>query len=215
MRYGVLAVLFFWFVFCGGASAKEPRALRVAVDAERGRVWALQPDGVHVHALHPKRKLAHVPLPGWIVAGEPDGCVPDLALDRWGDAVVTSDVVPVLWKVHAGSFSVSRHELALDADTDRDVGFAGLVRSPEHGVFFAVSFHHGTLWRIDPTLRRAEKVALSPLLHGACQLTLRPPRVRPLPSRLVELCAYTPAEWTVRLSPDLRSARASRGVCLD
>ncbi|HYD55934.1 MAG TPA: hypothetical protein VEB41_03400 [Burkholderiales bacterium] len=185
--------------------AMEGPVLRQVLDTARGRAWTLAPDGVHVHSLPERRKIAHLKLPGWIVAGELYGCTPDLALNEWGDAVVTSDIVPVVWKVHAGSFAVSRHELVLDRDTDREVGFAAIAWSPRHRTFLAVSFHHGTLWRIDPLLRRAQKVALSSPLPGACQLALRG----------TKLCVYTPQEWTVHLAPDLRSAHAARKACVD
>jgi hypothetical protein len=186
------------------AFATESSFARRVVDAERGRVWTLAPDGVRVHA-RDGALLRHVPIPGWIVAGEPYGCMPDLALDRWGDAVVTSDVVPVVWKVHAATFAVTRHELVLDRETAQDVGFAALAYSARHGVFFAASFHHGTLWRVDPLLRRAQKVDLPQPLRGVCQMAVARER----------LCAYTPAEWQVRLAPDLRSAAARRAPCRD
>jgi hypothetical protein len=212
MRYAFLLGLVVSLFLPSQPSAKEPPALRVAVDAERGRLWALRPDGVHVYAMNGRRKLAQLALPGWVVAGEPYGCLPDLALDRWGDAVVTSDILPLVWKVNAASLTVTRHELALDSDRDREVGFAGLAWSAVHGAFFAISFHHGTLWRIDPQLSRAQKVELSPLLPGACGLVLRP---RSRPGAATELCVRVPNEWSIRLSPDQRSARAARGACLD
>lgn len=183
------------------AAAGEHGFFRRVVDAERGRVWVLTSDGVQIESLKNGRVLGRVRLPGWTVAGEPHGCAPGLAVDEWGDAVVTSDVLPTLWKVHAATFAASRHELAVD--TDRDVGFSALGYSHVHGAFLAVSFHHGTLWRIDRQLRRAEKIALSQPLIGACQLIVRPDRV----------CVYTPLEWTVELSRDLRSATARRGSC--
>lgn len=214
MRYAFLLGLVVSLLLSNEASGKEPPALRVAVDAKRARLWALRPDGVHVYAMNGRRKLAHLALPGWVVAGEPHGCVPALALDRWGDAVVTSDVLPLVWKVNAASLAVTRHELALDADRDRDVGFAGLAWSPAHGAFFAISFHHGTLWRIDPQLSRAQKIELSPPLPGACGLELRP-RAHPGAAAATDLCTRVPNEWTIRLSPDQRSARAVRAACLD
>jgi hypothetical protein len=215
MRYAFLFSLVVSLLLLDEASAKEPPALRVAVDAQRERIWALRPDGVHVYATNGRRKIAHVALPGWVVAGEPHGCLPDLALDRWGDAVVTSDILPLVWKVEAASFAVTRHELELDADRDREVGFAGLAWSPAHGAFFAISFHHGTLWRIGPQLDRAQKVDLSPPLPGACGLIVRPRPHGAGAGAATELCARVPNEWAIRLSPDQRSARAVRAACLD
>jgi streptogramin lyase len=115
-----------------------------------------------------------VRLPGWVWAGAPYGCLPDLALGPRGEAVVTSNVLPTLWRIDPDSLAVSVHALALDADDDKDVGFTGLVYSPQHGAFFAASHAHGSLWRIDPQLRTARKMPLSASNPQPCGLALRP-----------------------------------------
>ena len=97
----------------------------------------------------------------------PYGCPPDLALGPKGEAVVTSNIVPILWRIDPDTLAVSVHELVLDADNDKDVGFSGLRYSTEHGVFFAASDVHGSLWRIDPLLRKGQKVPfLAPIREG-------------------------------------------------
>src|SRR5688572_869792 len=68
------------------------------------------------------REPVRISLPGWVWAGEPYGCGPALALGPGGEAVITSDVVPVVWRVDPASLRVSVHALELDRDTDKDVG---------------------------------------------------------------------------------------------
>jgi len=132
--------------------------LRHQLDAERNRVWLLTGEGVAIFDAAAPDKVQRVPLTSWQFAGEPYGCLPDLALGPEGEAVISSDVVPVLWRVDPRSLAVTRHELQLDADSDKDVGFTVLTYLPEQGEFLAVSGLHGTVWRIDGQLRQAHRM---------------------------------------------------------
>jgi hypothetical protein len=89
-----------------------------------------------------------------------------VAIGPHGEAVVTSNVLPVLWKIDPQTLAVSVHRLQLEADKDKDVGFSGIVY--RNGAYFAVSDLQGSLWRIDPLMRRAERIAASEELRGAC-----------------------------------------------
>jgi len=120
-------------------------------DPPRAHAWQLTRDGVVADR-------TAVPLPGWIRAEEAYACPPDLAVGPKGEAVITSNVVPTLWRVDPQTLAVTEHPLTLDADTDKDVGFTRLVYSPKHAAFFAVSRAHGSLWRIDTQLQRARKL---------------------------------------------------------
>jgi hypothetical protein len=133
--------------------------IRHQADEARGRIWVLTPSGVVVFDLNAPRPLRRVPLPEWVWAGEPYGCLPDLALGPKGEAVISSDVLPTLWRVDPETLEVSEHALALDADTDKDIGFAKLEYSAEQNAYFGVSSFYGSVWRIDPQLGRAQKVA--------------------------------------------------------
>ena len=148
-----------------------------------------------------------VTLPGWHWAGEPYACAPAVATGPRGEVVVTSNVVPVLWKIDPATLAVSVHRLQLDADTDKDVGFSGLVYSERDGAYLAVSEAHGTLWRIDLPLRRAQKIALSEPVRGACSLSVqRLDRA----SRFTRLCLDG---RSVNLAPDQRSAYVHAAGC--
>lgn len=134
---------------------------RTRVDAARSRFWTLTPDGVVLFEGTRQERIA-VSLPGWVWAAAPYGCPPDLALGPRGEVMVTSNVVPTLWRIDPRTLAVSVHPLALDADGGRDMGFTGLAFSAKHGAYFASSEAHGSRWRIDPMSGTARK-----LLDGA------------------------------------------------
>lgn len=197
-------------LFVAGLSAAAiagdgARSLRFQKDA--AREWILTPDGVAVVDSR-TRATRFVTLPEWVWAGESFLCPPDLALGPNGEAVVTSNVVPSLWRIDPVSLRVTKHDLVLDADTHRDVGFTGLTYSPRLGVYFGIA-DAGTLWRVDPLLRRAQKIAVNALIPRACGLTsLETGRA----SRRFGLCVRAQsASWTLHFSPDQRSAYARPG----
>ena len=183
------------------ALAAEP--LRTVHDASRNRVWVLERDALYLHDGAQKQRFE---LPGWVYVTDAFACAPDVALDAQGAAVVSSNVVPVLWRVEPTKAQITRHELTLDADADKDVGFSGLAYAREPGVFFAVSATHGSLWRIDPLLRRAQNIPVSIALRDACGLAVDRTKVR----RTVVLCAQGRA---VYLAPDQRSGHVFAGRC--
>jgi hypothetical protein len=159
---------------------------RYQVDARRGRVWFLTHEGVFLYELSRPERVA-IALPGWISAGPTFGCPPDLALGPQGEAVVTSNVVPTVWKIDPHTLVASAHPLALDAEQDKDIGFTGLVYSPQHRGFLAASYAPGMLWRIDGGLGRAEKVALSAPIQEACGLAVRPRTPWPMDTAWLQL----------------------------
>jgi hypothetical protein len=142
MRYGFTALMLSVSIL-SIAAGDQP--------AQGKRVWQLTRDGVTAGSIS-------VSIPGWIRAGEAYACPPELAVGPKGEAVVTSNVVPTLWRIDPETLAVTEHRLALDADKDRDVGFSSLAYSPRHAAYFAVSAAHGSRWRIDTQLQRAEKL---------------------------------------------------------
>jgi len=133
--------------------------LRVAVDASRQQSYGLTRDGVLIRATGVNTVVA---LPGWLWVGGPH-CAPDLALGPKGEVIVTSNVVPTLWKIDPQTFRVSVHQLALDTDNGKDVGFAAIVYSAEQATFVAYSEVQRSVWKIDPVLSSATKIADSDL----------------------------------------------------
>ncbi len=129
---------------------------RTSAPSAREPVWELGRHGVFlVSDAGPAR---FVRLEGWQWVAPPYACPPDVALGPEGEAVVTSNVVPVLWRVDPQTLAVSVHPLELDADTDKDVGFSALVYSLEEGAYLGVSETQRSLWRISRDLTRAEKM---------------------------------------------------------
>lgn len=193
------------------AAAASEASMRYQVDATQGRIWWLTREGVFVHdAKTPQKRF--VPIPGWVSVDVAYACLPALALGPKGEALVTSNVLPTVWKIDPETLAVSEHALALDADQDKDVGFSGLVYSSEHAAFFAVS-EFGSLWRIDPELTRGEKVALSAPMAKACGVAVGAPQKT---ERLSRLCVRgKQGDWTVQLASDQRSASVRAAPCTD
>jgi hypothetical protein len=150
-----------------------------------------------------------VPLPGWIYVHESYACPPELALGPKGEAVVTSNVIPTLWRVDPSTLEVSEHPLALDVDDGSELGFTAIAYSTEHAAYFAISGAHGTLWKIDPSLRLAQKIPLSEPVLGACGMTVHSRFAAQKGPRYSRLCAAGPSgRWTIDLAPDQRAGYA-------
>jgi hypothetical protein len=197
----------------GATAPTQAIQLRHRVDPARNRVWSLTPQGLFLHETAAGAKVA-VNLPAWQWAGEPYGCVPDLALGPKGEAVVTSDVMPTLWRIDPESLAISVHSPQLDADVDQDVGFSAIAYSSAQSAWFAVS-SQGSLWRIDPLFRRAEKLALRDPLPKACGLAGSSRSASLGRSRVTGLCLRTTeGTWVIDVFPDQRSAYARAAPCI-
>jgi hypothetical protein len=190
----------------GTPTEARSHSARQRVDQARRRGWVLTEDGVFLDDAA-KSIQTSIALPEWQWVRARYACLPDLTLGPKGEVLITSNVIPTLWKVDPDSLAVSLHRLALDSDLDKDVGFTALVYSPEHREFFAASGLHGSLWRIDPLLRTAHKIPLSGDIANICELGLRPSVSGRKTHRLTGLCAFSAHEaWVIDLAPDRRSA---------
>ena len=172
VRIFVLAAL---LVSVGACDRRGEPYARYQVDPARNRAWSLSAEGLSLHDRSAPGKTVQVPLPGWHWAGPPYGCLPDLALGPKGEAVVTSDILPTLWRIDPETLAASVHPLALDADTDKDVGFSAIAYSSRHGAYYALSQPAGAIWKIDPLLRRAQKTPLAAPVVKTCGPAVRPP----------------------------------------
>lgn len=197
------------------AAHNRPPPMRYQVDAERRRLWVLTREGVVVHDVATAEKVT-VALPGWVTVGPAFGCPPDIALGSKGEALVTSNIVPTLWRIDPETFAVSVHPLALDADTEKDLGFSALAYSPQHGGFLAASYHHGSLWRIDAVLERARKVPLSAPIPQACGLAVRRSEAQQSLRPATNVCVLTPrGSWSITFASGWRSAYVSAASCAE
>ena len=189
----------------------RPGVLRARQDSARGRIWALHADGVDLYDARSDQKLRAIALPEWVWADELHSCPPDLAVGPEGEVIVSSNVVPVLWRIDPTSFVVSRHELAVLEDKGREVGFSGVTYSARQGAFFGVNGLDGSLWRIDLALRRAQPIPLSSPISRACSVSAKSGVAG---ARLGTLCVQAEERaWTVHLAPDYRSGYAHAGSC--
>ena len=188
---------------------------RYRIDPARGRVWLLAREGVFVYDFSRADRVS-VQLPGWLSVDAPYSCPSDLALGPKGEALITSNTLPTLWRIDPESLAVTVHPLLLDADTNKDVGFSALAYSAQDGAFIAASYVHGSLWRIDPRLERAQKISLSAPIREACGVAVRPRSSQSALSRLADVCVHTPrGGWSVILAPDWRSAQVSAAPCTE
>ena len=148
----------------------ERPVLRHQNDASRSRQWVLTAEGVEVYEYSTGEQVAKIALPDWQWVGRKFACPPDLAIGPGGEAVISSNVVSTLWRIDSVTLAATKHDLAIAGDTGRDIGFTALAYSAQQGAYLAVSASQGSLWRIDPSLRRAQSVPLPAPLPSACGL---------------------------------------------
>jgi hypothetical protein len=191
----------------------ELPALRFQLDAARNQLWVLDGAAVDVFDVSERFHKRRIALPDWIRVDEPFSCAPELALEPSGVALVSSNVIPVLWRIDPETFAVRRHELALDVDADKDIGFTGLAFA-EQGILLAVSGIQGSLWRVDLWSNKAQKIELSRPVHGACGLAIRSGGLRSGVDQPPVLCIPGVGKaWQVKMSPDLRRGWVVDGPC--
>ena len=147
----------------------QPNVLRARLDPAHGWIWTLNRDGVEVYDARSDRKLRSISLPDWIWVDEFHPCLPDLAIGPGGQILVSSNVVPVLWRIDTTSFQVSRRELEVSGRNGREFGFSGLRYLPRYGAYAAVNGLDGSLWRIDAALTRAEFASLLAPAESVCE----------------------------------------------
>jgi hypothetical protein len=189
----------------------RPDILRARLDPACGRIWALHAGGVDLYDANSDQKLRSIALPEWTWAEAFHSCAPDVAVGPGGDLVVTSNVVPVLWRINAATFEVSRHDLAVDGRQGREIGFSALTWSRQQGAFLGLHAD-GSFWRIDPLLQRAQQIPLAAPVPKACVLSVK--TGVSMQPRQAAFCARTETgEWTIYLAPDFRSGYAHQGQC--
>lgn len=142
----------------GVVAGQGPQKLKSVDDDARKRVYVLAREGVVLLDANTRRKVAQVALPGWVWAGEKYSCPPDIALAPDGDVLVTSNVVPIIWRIEHRTLATTLHQLTLEQDTGRDVGFTNLRWSRQLRTFVGMT-DSGARWHVNRSLTRARKVA--------------------------------------------------------
>ena len=144
-------------------AGQDSRPLKYVVDDAHHRVYLLVRDGVEIRELASGgRHVTHVDLPEWTWVSENYSCPPGIALTPEGDVLVTSNVVPTVWRIERLSLATTKHDLALDQDRGRDVGFTRL-RWAENLRAFVATTEFGDKWYVDPSLSTAREVLSAPI----------------------------------------------------
>lgn len=138
------------------------------VDEKRSRVWVVKRDAVYVYDVGSKNLIRRISLPGWVIVAPPHNCGPGLALLPSGEVLVTTDTLPIIWKIQPETFAVRRYDLFLDADNDKEVGFSALAYRAEGPQLVGFSGQLGSFWQIDLRSRRAHKLHTALPVYGAC-----------------------------------------------
>ncbi len=137
----------------------------VQEDASHTQRWLLEKDVVTVSRADSAGIVRRLVLPDGVFAYLPYApCPPAMILDKSGAAIISSNVLPILWRVDPQTFQVQRYELELDHDGGQDVAFSALVAAPEQGILYATSATMDALWRIDLGSAKAQRIAL-PIQH--------------------------------------------------
>lgn len=139
----------------------DPGVLKSLADGARNRIYVLVQDGVEVLDAASRRKVAFVALNDWIWVGEKYSCPPDIILAPEGDILVTSNVVPVIWRIDRRTLATTVHKLVLEKDQGRDIGFIGMRWSRNMRAFVAIS-GSGASWHVDASLSRGRKMGGAP-----------------------------------------------------
>jgi hypothetical protein len=124
-------------------------------DRIRNRLWVLHLDRVEVYDLSDRRLVGKIALPPWSVAI--GVCMPDLALDRTGAAVIAANAHPTLWRIDPVSFKLQQYEVRLLGREGWAIGF-GALDFDASGNLHALVATGSSLWRIDLRKSRAELV---------------------------------------------------------
>lgn len=148
----------------------DKRAIRVREDTARQRLWVLGLGQVYVYDTRTRALLRQIQLPDWSVARFI--CPPDMALDRKGGVLVSSNVQPRLVHIDGVSFRAQEHQLDVVSRRQWEPGFGALAFGSD-GSLYAISSLAGMLFRIDLSTRTAREL-LSADRAGRCELgTLR------------------------------------------
>jgi hypothetical protein len=148
-------------------------ALRIQADTRRNRVWVLSLHGVFIYDSSTRKLLKRIELPNWTVVRKIFMCPPDLVLSPSGTALVTSNILPILWEIDAESLAVRQHNLVPDVDSDKDFGFTALYFDRGGRELLGASSPPGSVWRIDLSADKVHKVRLSSPVRGDCGLGLQ------------------------------------------
>jgi hypothetical protein len=162
MRFLRMALLGFSLLAGCNAAVQQPAAVapddgpeaRYLVDGARGRVWTLTREGLYVRDIASAQRR-YVELRDWISVAESHAAMPAMIFAPGGDLLVTSNILPVIWRVDPRTLAVHVHRLDLDRRQGNDFGFTSLTYSARDAAYMAMSETPAGRWRIDASLTKA------------------------------------------------------------
>jgi len=143
---------------CESGLEAQAGVISQQLDPAHNRAWTLTLEGVVVRG-RPGSPSNRVALPDWIWADPSYACPPGLAIGPRGEAVITSNVTPTVWRVHTETLTVTVHHVRLPDGEQREVGFSAIAYVPELNAYVAASDVQGSVWRIERDLTRATQLA--------------------------------------------------------
>ena len=141
------------------AAERHPGSpLRALADSNGTHRWELRWDSVSLYHATTSQLIQRFPLEGAAQSSSRDSCPPDIVVGAGGVVYVTSNVQPVLWRVHPAVGTVERLDLEVDSDRTKDFGFTSLDLSANGSTLYGVSSADGATWRLEPAARMAFKI---------------------------------------------------------
>jgi len=131
-------------------------------------------DKVRVYDITRNKKtlLRQIAMPKWSVVPFDFACMPDMALDRFGSAFISSNAQPRIWRIDADSFELKEQEIILQGREQWDLGFGALAFAQD-GTLLALSSPVGLLWSIDVGKASASIVEQNASFRDVCELTMK------------------------------------------
>jgi len=86
-------------------------------------------------------------LSGWIEVADPHAAPPGVLVEQ-GEIVISSNIVPDLWRLRAGTGRFERVPITVEPTQVRDIGFTMLRRAADGSIHARHSID-ASLWRID------------------------------------------------------------------
>ena len=144
---------------CGGARlGDDSNVVAIRTDEKRQRTWVLSAEGLYLHDSSGAVELRRFALPGWIHVIRSQACPPDMTIDDAGAVLVSSNIVPRLWRVTPSAVEVTDLALEQPEDRGKDFGFTGLELMPR-GLLRAKSAIGESRWTIDPVAGVASRLS--------------------------------------------------------
>jgi hypothetical protein len=139
---------------CAAAPAGD---IRVRRDELHARIWVLRADALYLYPYDSQAPARRFTLPRWIYVISRSACEPDLLVEAGGTVIVSSNIMPSLWRVDPEASSAIELELEAQPQTTRELGFTAL-RWAGPGALHARGSLDRSRWLIDLPNRSATKL---------------------------------------------------------